>query len=390
MPKNTAVRSRKLNGFCRATLSLLVLILAAPARAGSGTEAASFLQIPVGGRPAAMGGAYTALAADAYAPVWNPGGLAFVGRTELATMHLNYLQSMSYEFASVARGFPGGNGFGLSAQYFRPGGISGADATGQPLSDFQGHYAAYSFGYGRALTNKLGAGLSAKILDANIGGVRGSGYALDAGTLYRWDERLTVGAALANLGSKMKFLSETDKLPANFRAGATYWARPETLAFSLDGVASKETTGARAGVELKLLKMLALRAGMDTTLAAQRENALFGGLTMGMGLELAGQQFDYAWVPRGDLGSTNYFSLVFRFGQLRLPQPAAPASLPQQPSVRQPEIPLEKKKPEVAPKAEPKPKPKDEPEGKKGQLKNMPDYEESQPEKAPPMLWLDN
>src|SRR4051812_32695971 len=63
----------------------------------AGTEGASFLDIPVGGRPAALGGAYAAQAFDAYAPVYNPAGLGFLQRNELAGMHLSYLDTINYE-----------------------------------------------------------------------------------------------------------------------------------------------------------------------------------------------------------------------------------------------------------------------------------------------------
>src|SRR5438128_404090 len=56
----------------------------------SGTEGASFLEIPVGARPAALGDAYTALATDAYAPLYNPAGLGFSRQTELAGQHISY------------------------------------------------------------------------------------------------------------------------------------------------------------------------------------------------------------------------------------------------------------------------------------------------------------
>src|SRR5437899_11798563 len=73
--------------------------------ASSGTEGASFLDIPVGAGPAALGSAYTALAADAYAPTWNPGGLGFLQGTELAGQHLSYLESTRYEYFSMVRPF---------------------------------------------------------------------------------------------------------------------------------------------------------------------------------------------------------------------------------------------------------------------------------------------
>src|SRR5215510_11818075 len=71
-----------------------------PAWAGAGTEGASFLDIPVGAGPAALGSAYTALATNAYAPVWNPAGLGMVQVNELAGQHVEYLESMQYEYLS--------------------------------------------------------------------------------------------------------------------------------------------------------------------------------------------------------------------------------------------------------------------------------------------------
>src|SRR5437899_12845784 len=68
--------------------------------ASSGTEGAAFLDIPVGAGPAALGSAYTALAHDAYAPIYNPAGLGFLTAPELSAQHLSYLDSINYEFGS--------------------------------------------------------------------------------------------------------------------------------------------------------------------------------------------------------------------------------------------------------------------------------------------------
>ena len=89
--------------FCRRFLAaLLVLVFAAQKGwSASGTEAASFLDIPVGGAPAALGSAYTAQATDAYAPVWNPAGLGFLHSAEFTGTHLDYISPVYYENASV-------------------------------------------------------------------------------------------------------------------------------------------------------------------------------------------------------------------------------------------------------------------------------------------------
>src|SRR4249919_4008574 len=91
--------------------------------ASSGTEGAAFLNIPVGAGPAALGSAYSALATDAYAPVWNPGALGFVDSTQLAGQHVSYLDSISYEFFSAVHPIVPGDALGLAAQYVGSGDI---------------------------------------------------------------------------------------------------------------------------------------------------------------------------------------------------------------------------------------------------------------------------
>jgi hypothetical protein len=39
------------------------------------------------------------------------------------------------------------------------------------------------------------------------------------------------------------------------------------------------------------------------------------GFTTGIGLHWRGQEFSYAWAPMGDLGNSQYFSILCRFGE---------------------------------------------------------------------------
>jgi len=58
----------------------LVIGTALPASAadGDGGYAGSYFQIPIGARPAAMGGAYLAVSDDGAAPLYNPAGIALM------------------------------------------------------------------------------------------------------------------------------------------------------------------------------------------------------------------------------------------------------------------------------------------------------------------------
>src|ERR1035438_10106054 len=119
--------------------------------ASSGTEGASFLEIPVGARPAGLGGAYSALATDAYAPTWNPAGLGFLATPELAAMHLSYIEDTAFEYLCYVHPLGEGRGVGASIQYFRPGTITGLDNNANPIGDVNGYYGAYSLAFGQRL-----------------------------------------------------------------------------------------------------------------------------------------------------------------------------------------------------------------------------------------------
>src|SRR5579884_3189454 len=125
-----------------AGISLIACALAASAWAGAGSDGAAFLQLPLGARAAALGGAYDALATDAYAPAWNPAGLAFEPSASVSASYLSYLDAMSYDAFSAAVPLRNGGdgGVGGSIQYFDPGSVPASDVAGNPIGRFNGYY----------------------------------------------------------------------------------------------------------------------------------------------------------------------------------------------------------------------------------------------------------
>src|SRR6266446_5755172 len=113
---------------------VVVVVSAKPGWPAAGTEGASFLDIPVGGAPAALGSAYTAQANDVYAPVWNPTDLGFLHSFEFTDMHLNYLEPVHYEHTGFVIPFgkddensSSQTGFGTSIQYLNTDSIDSRD-----------------------------------------------------------------------------------------------------------------------------------------------------------------------------------------------------------------------------------------------------------------------
>jgi len=312
----------------RLNLILATTCLLLPAgmllHAASGTEGAAFLDIPTGAGPAAMGGAYSALAKNAYAPTWNPAGLGFLDSTQLAGQHLSYLDSIQYEYlsfvhpldhstsCSTANLCPG-SALGGSIQYLGSGDINGMSNSGDPTGTFSSHYAAYNLAYGRAFTDKLSLGATGKLINAKIDDVSANAYAMDLGSMYRMQDNLMLAATLTNIGTQLKFLSDGDPLPLAFHVGGAYQATHQLL-ISAEGVYPRTGLASfHVGSEWRPMEMLALRMGYKTD--TLKGLSPLAGFTLGLGLDVWGQELSYAWAPMGELGNTNYISLIVRFGE---------------------------------------------------------------------------
>lgn len=309
-----------------AIVSLLSILTVAPAPvlASSGTEGASFLDIPVGAGPAALGSAYTALAADAYAATWNPAGLGFADAIGVSAQHLNYLESIHDDYLSMAVPLtPAASnevhrGVGVSVQYLGTGNltrtdIGPGDTYVQPGGSFSNHYGSYNVAYGQTVAQNLAVGLTGKLINAQLDSVSANAYAADLGAMYKLNEKTQLGATLTNLGTHLKFLDAGDSLPMAAHAAAAYQPNRSCL---LTGEFVYPKTGlasGRFGAQWSPFEMLSLRAGYRTDTVKGLGG--LAGFSAGVGLRIAGQEFAYAWLPYGDLGNTEYFSLLLRFGK---------------------------------------------------------------------------
>ena len=83
-------------------VSVPLLAPRATAQDKVGTAAAEFLNIPVGPRATAMGGAFGAIADDLSAVYWNPAGLARINGGRLAFEYASWLEGLAFNPASVA------------------------------------------------------------------------------------------------------------------------------------------------------------------------------------------------------------------------------------------------------------------------------------------------
>jgi hypothetical protein len=281
--------------------------------AASGTNGATFLNIPVGAGPAALGGAYSALATNAYAPVWNPAGLAYVSGVELAGQHLSYLQSIYDEYLGLAIPLgPRAGALGVSAQYLGSGNIDGAALDGTPQGSYSSSYGAYTLAYAHKISDNFALGVAGKMLEAKLADVSAQAFAADAGFLYKPWDRVTFGGGLSNAGSKLTFIDQGDPLPLTGKLAVAVEPIKHVLVAAEGDFPKSDSASGHFGVQWKPISFISLRAGYQT--AATKELGGLNGFSAGAGLTVLGQEFSYAYVPYGDLGSTQYFSLLLRWG----------------------------------------------------------------------------
>ena len=298
-------------------LMAFALLLAAPAWADDpGSATAQFLKTGQGARPMGMGGAYAALAYDVNAVYWNPGGLGEVARPEVLFMHNNNYVDISNQFLGFVYPMEQyGGTLGLGVTYQDYGSMDRTVITGAntyaSTGSFDATDLAVALGYGQRFGDGYSLGGTLKFIRSKIDSDNASAWAVDLGMLYRVPgQPLTVGVAVQNLGTKMKFISQSDKLPLNLKAGAAYEFMPGlTLALDLNKPIDNSLR-LNAGLEYWPANMFALRVGYDGM------NEAGNGMTAGAGFRFQDFALDYAWVDGGDLDDAHRVSLNFVFGPL--------------------------------------------------------------------------
>jgi hypothetical protein len=274
----------------RATFLTVLLAVCAPVQA-------AFLDDGWGARPIGMGGAFTAIADDANAPLYNPAGLVQVQSNELTAMY-----SVLYSGLTLYSGndTTGGDTVHLGQNYLayvsKP--IDHIGSFGVTWANFNVSHLyredTVALSYARtlgdlipALENNLSLGLNLKYLRHSYtldsltntdsvfaGGSSASAMTLDAGALYKFDQGfldgLRLGVAGKNLTNPNVGLQQNDLVPIEWRFGTAYQNRQMPwLVPALDVSLRNGIFNTMGGIESWLFgETLGLRAGGNNDEAA--------------------------------------------------------------------------------------------------------------------------
>jgi tetratricopeptide (TPR) repeat protein len=312
---------------------------------GAGETSFNFLKISQGARQAGMGEAFTGVADDVNAVYWNPAGLAQLTRQQACLLHSVWLVDVNYEYLAYAIPVVGVGTFGIYGT-FLAGDIKKTDenpVTGQYILTEEIARASdinITLAYGKKLSEIVGnnspfadmyAGLNINITLENIYEDKGNGFSTNLGLLYYPKyENYSLGLMILNAGmaSERPTLPFAIKLGFGYRFSFMNILLPFTdegyfkfsdndSVFSMDLIyyPVEQSTKANFGAEkywiLNKFHSLALRLGYKFG----SDLGLLAGLTVGAGYRLTVNEnfqfdFDYAFVPYGDLGESHRIAVT--------------------------------------------------------------------------------
>ena len=312
-------------------ISVMFLILAvSPLSFAEGeVNAMPHLRLGAGARSIGLGGAFTAIAEDATATVWNPAGLGSAADLSLnfSTQRLSF--DRSHNFLAITKTLGNAGAIGLAATNFGVSDYSIYDSSGEYGGKADYSTNAYSLSYGIAFGN-INVGLTGRMLSDNFGvdsvenqsGFGGVDIGLMGHALHIDVEEMQVPTF--HYGIVAKYLGASvgeGTVPMVVNVGVAYdLYMGNVVTFSADIEQEfvnldDSAFSMRGGVEYRLMNIrsteFALRAGMRASRDVQN---LYGGF----GVNVAGLQVDYAIQDgisngiNGD-GSTHYVSVSYTY-----------------------------------------------------------------------------
>ena len=283
-------------------------MLGFPARAlGEAGQDIAVLNAGVGARPLGMGGAFTAIADNADAPYWNPGGLGFIAHNEITSMQTKLSTDADHYYVSYVRPAFGGT-LGISWIQVGLGNIVQTSSEVDPnnevidLGVFSYFSNAYMAAYGKKINEKLSIGLTAKYLTSDmsqISGGRASGYSVTPGLLYRFDRGIKFGVKIDELVNSQQWGTGTvEQVPAKLRIGLAF-SRANPGVFAIDfSQTLKSGYAAQAAVGYEWQRdALSFRVGY------------LDGLTAGVGFVSKKVRIDYGYITQQNLSRQNVHRL---------------------------------------------------------------------------------
>ncbi|NOX65086.1 MAG: PorV/PorQ family protein [Chlorobi bacterium] len=293
----------------------------------AGISTLQFLKIGVGGRAAAMGDAFIAVADDASSLYWNPAGLVFAKQNEVMFSHNQWVADISQEFIGGFFKFSANDAVGVSLTALH---MADMKVTNEVNPFGTGQY--FSFGdiaitvtYSRKMTDQFSFGGSIRYVEETLDKLKMRGVMIDLGTMY-WTGLGTTrfAVAITNFGNELapdgevklwgdRTVSDWQSFspPTMFRIGFAMepWQNDHnriTASIQLNHP-NDNSENVSIGAEYSYNEILNLRGGYKVN---ADEQSFTAGAGVRLPLGIANVSVDYAFAQFSRLGATHRFSII--------------------------------------------------------------------------------
>lgn len=325
----------------RIYLLILILVLGGVATVtaedGDGGYAGAFMQVPIGARPAAIGGAYISLATDGVGALYNPAGPASIRQVLFSSSYrlMDLDRTLSYVSVSIPAAKFSTLGFGW--RYAGSGSVEARNTDGDPLGfELAQHNHEFHVVFAKRFENYFSAGFKGSYLHTQFSELSAFSVSLDIGFMFHYSylfpretretmavQDITAGLVVRNLGAKYRWNNENylvkhytsyipmeqdDRIPVQIGLGGSARFLQRKLLVALDGLADFESRyELHGGAEYFVSPQFALRAGYSD----ERLTTGTGYIFKFTDLTLA---IDYAFsTDKVDEGSEHIFSFDLLF-----------------------------------------------------------------------------
>lgn len=204
----------------RISAAIFLFVLIAGAAYAENAVGPDFLLIRPHARTAAIGNAFTGLADDANAVIFNPAGIPSITGTAVSFTHFMSFADTNYEYIMFAS-TRGNWGYGGSVMLDYTLDFPDVNESGVETGQVNNYDFMLSAAAGIKILPGFSAGAGVKYFKSGLLNYVKEGFAADFGVLFRVMEcpDIFFGITLLNLGWQNAFETEADSLPLEFKTG---------------------------------------------------------------------------------------------------------------------------------------------------------------------------
>lgn len=257
-------------------------------------NASSFLEIPIGARAAAMGGAYMGISDDGAGLLYNPAGLANMKKKLFTTSYRAMKLDRSLAYISILFPTKGNSVLGINWLYAGSGSVEARNSLGQ-LSNHKVSFNSHDFGilFAKRFEDYLSAGLKINYFQSNFTEINSGTVGIDFGVMIYFDQfvdrekrdqmpvqNIQLGVAVKNIGARFVWSNENyvrrffgattpaseqvDNVPTEFAVGGAASFLNKTLNLAVDLLKhDKSHIRFHTGAEYLVERKFAIRAGLS-------------------------------------------------------------------------------------------------------------------------------